>query len=123
QCKLAVGAPIEPFEREADRAAAAAPSGGSVRVSSTMPSSPSGTTSGSQASLTERISSAGGGRPLSDALRNDMEPAFGADFSNVRIHDTSQDRADAENLGARAFTHKNDIWLGPGSSADDRGLM
>jgi hypothetical protein len=52
-----------------------------------------------------------------------METTFDADFSEVRLHDTQQDRADAEGIGARAFTHKHHIWLGRNGRADDRGLL
>lgn len=102
-----------------------------VRRTSAMPPSASGSTSpasgkndgGDGASMASRISSPSAGRPLAPPLREDMESSFGADFSAVRIHDTRQDRADADELGARAFTHRSGIWLGPGSRADDRSLM
>ena len=75
------------------------------------------------ADLEARIQSPGGGRPLPVAMRTDMETAMGADFSNVRVHEGAGDRADADRLNAKAFTHGSDIWIGSSGSANDRQLM
>lgn len=63
----------------------------------------------------------GGGEGLESSLRNRMEPAFKADFGNVRVHTGS--KADTLNraLNARAFTTGQDIFFrdgeyNPGSS-------
>ena len=53
----------------------------------------------------------GSGRPLPDQTRAFMEPRFGADFSNVRIHETP-DLASA--IQAQAFTHGQDIYFNSG---------
>lgn len=57
-------------------------------------------------------SSLGSGSHLPGGLQSRMEGAFGADFSNVRIHANS----DADNLnsslGARAFTVGQDVYFG-----------
>ncbi|MFI6033122.1 DUF4157 domain-containing protein [Streptomyces sp. NPDC051315] len=53
-----------------------------------------------------------GGRPLDDATRTDMEARFGADFSDVRIHDDGAARASAGEVGARAYTSGNHIVIG-----------
>ena len=53
----------------------------------------------------------GTGQPLSDETRAFMEPRFGADFSNVRIHETP-DLAGA--IQAQAFTHGQDIYFNSG---------
>lgn len=64
----------------------------------------------------------GGGRALDGGVRQQMEAAFGRDFSGVRIHTASE--ADALNraVNARAFTTGQDIFFrsgeyAPGSSA------
>lgn len=124
QAKLSIGAPNDAYEQEADRAASAVTAGTPVAPVAGMrervaPAAGGGEPAGPAA----RIAAPDAGRPLSPALRAEMEGAFGADFSAVRIHDTRQAQEDAESLGARAFTHRNGIWLGPGSSASDRGLM
>ncbi|MBP0003739.1 MAG: DUF4157 domain-containing protein [Cyanobacteria bacterium SBC] len=53
----------------------------------------------------------GSGRPLSDETRSFMEPRFGADFSDVRVHETP-DLANA--IQAQAFTHGQDIYFNSG---------
>ncbi len=56
----------------------------------------------------------GGGRALDDTVRAKMESAFGADFSNVRLHtDGESDRLN-HSLGARAFTVGQDIFFREG---------
>jgi ribosomal protein S18 acetylase RimI-like enzyme len=57
----------------------------------------------------------GGGRPLPDAVRDKMEAALGADFSNVRVHVGPQ----AERIGAVAFTMGTDIYFAPGRFQPD----
>lgn len=46
----------------------------------------------------------GAGRPLPDPVRQDMETAFGRNFSHVRIHDSPRAAASAEGIGAHAYT-------------------
>lgn len=57
----------------------------------------------------------GGGRQLPDAVRSKMETAFGADFSAVRVHVGAQ----AERIGALAFTTGTDIYFAPGRYQPD----
>ena len=56
-----------------------------------------------------------GGRPLPEAVRGKMEAALGADFSNVRVHVGAQ----AERIGAIAFTVGSDIYFAPGRFQPD----
>src|SRR5262249_22998146 len=64
----------------------------------------------------------GGGSPLPDALRAEMEGRLGADFGGVRVHTDSAASASAESVGAHAYTVGNDVvfrsdqW-DPGSAA------
>ncbi len=69
------------------------------------------------------ISSQSAGTPLRPDVRNALESGMGADLSNVRIHEDGSARAAAASINARAFTHKNDIWLGEGQSQSDLHLM
>jgi uncharacterized protein DUF4157 len=71
----------------------------------------------------EAIASKGVGKPIEPATRGTLESRLGTDFSGVRVHDDSAARASADALNARAFTHGNDIWLGPGASQNDTRLM
>ena len=57
----------------------------------------------------------GGGKPLPDAVRGQMEAALGADFSAVRVHVGPQ----AERIGAVAFTTGNDLYFAPGRYQPD----
>jgi len=67
--------------------------------------------------LESRLSSSkGGGSSLSDEVRSFMEPRFGADFSQVRVHTDSQAVQMNKDLGAQAFTHGHDIYFGAGKS-------
>ena len=61
-------------------------------------------------------SSKGGGSPLPDNVRSFMEPRFGADFSQVRVHTDSQAVQMNQAVGAQAFTHGSDIYYGSGKS-------
>ena len=78
---------------------------------------------GPAAIASRAIASSGPGRPLHPAVRSRLEPAFGADLSHVRVHDSPADRDAASGINARAFTHGSDIWLGHGESDSDVHLM
>ena len=75
------------------------------------------------ATLEASISQArGGGQAMSDAIRQPMEQAFGANFSNVRIHSDSQSDQLNRSINAQAFTTKNDIFFSKGKyNPGDRG--
>lgn len=60
------------------------------------------------------------GRNLNASERADMEPRFGRDFSNVRVH-TNAPEADA--MGARAFTVGNDIGFARGESPEENPAL
>ena len=59
-------------------------------------------------------SSKGGGSPLSEDVRSFMEPRFGADFSQVRVHTDSESVQMNRKLNAQAFAHGQDIHFGAG---------
>jgi hypothetical protein len=50
-------------------------------------------------------------QPLPEALRQSMEKRLGADFSQVRVHESEI----PPQLGARAYVQENDIHIAPGS--------
>jgi hypothetical protein len=58
--------------------------------------------------------SKGGGSPLPDEVRSFMEPRFGADLSQVRVHTGSEAVQMNKELNAQAFTHGKDIYFGSG---------
>jgi len=54
------------------------------------------------------------GHPLDPATRAFMEPRFGHDFSQVRVHTDTDASHSADAIGARAYTSGNEIVFGPG---------
>ncbi|HLP92144.1 MAG TPA: DUF4157 domain-containing protein [Nostocaceae cyanobacterium] len=67
-------------------------------------------------------SSKGGGSQLPHQVRRFMEPRFGANFSQVRVHtDTTAVQMNRE-LGAQAFTHGSDIYYGEGKAPGNNEL-
>jgi len=70
----------------------------------------------------QRIQSArGGGQALDSGVRAQMEPAFGANFGGVRVHNNAGADSLNRSLSARAFTTGQDIFFkrgeySPGSS-------
>jgi hypothetical protein len=69
------------------------------------------------------IRSPGAGQSLPTGVRRRIEPQLGANLSNVRVHtDASAARA-AGSLHARAFTHRNHIFLNRTESSSNLRLM
>jgi|GEM_PF-6526698 len=58
--------------------------------------------------------SKGSGSPLSSDVKTEMESGFGADFGNVKVHTGTQAQKMSSELGAQAFTHKEDIYFNNG---------
>lgn len=59
-------------------------------------------------------SSKGSGSALSKETKTEMESGFGADFSNVRIHNDSNAVQMSREIGAQAFANGNDIYFNEG---------
>lgn len=59
-------------------------------------------------------SSAGKGNNLSAKTQKEMSSSFGADFSNVRVHNGNEAATMNEELNAQAFTHGSDIYFNEG---------
>ena len=68
-----------------------------------------------------------GGSPLPETTRAFFEPRFGADFSNVRVHDGLNALNTARLINAKAFTFGQNIAFGAGQydphSQDGRRLL
>ncbi|MEP3346273.1 MAG: DUF4157 domain-containing protein [Litoreibacter sp.] len=75
------------------------------------------------ADVSRIVANPGPGRALPSGVRKRIEPHFGTSFEDVRLHDTPADQDAAARIGARAFAHKNRIWLGRGESATNTRLM
>jgi hypothetical protein len=65
----------------------------------------------------------GGGAPLQPTLRQRAETRFGTDFSGVRVHTGDEASALNAEVGARAFTTGNDIFLGRETSPNDERTL
>lgn len=61
----------------------------------------------------------GKGAPLGDDVRSLMEPRFGADFSQVRVHTDATSIQLNKDAGAQAFTHGNDVYFNAGKYSPD----
>ena len=62
---------------------------------------------------------AGPGRPLEASARAFMEPRFGHDFGDVRVHDDAQAAGSAAEIGALAYTSGTSIVFGRGRYAPE----
>jgi hypothetical protein len=69
------------------------------------------------------LTTTGQSAPLNDQVRSASENVLQTDFSNVRVHSGPKVQRAAESINAKAFTHKNNIYLGHGASGSDLGLM
>ena len=63
--------------------------------------------------------SKGSGSPLSNEARSFMEPRFGTDFSNVKVHTDSSAVQMNQDIQAQAFTHGQDIYFNSGKYSPD----
>lgn len=128
QAKLKVGSPDDVYEREADRVANSIQRQIEEEEELQMKSAPevqrqveeeeeiqtkvTRTQSTSLSSLEESINVArDGGQPLAEPTRAALEPHFGYDFSEVRVHtDAEADRLSRQ-LEAEAFTTGKDVFF------------
>jgi len=69
------------------------------------------------------IATRGAGAPLPAPTRATLERGMGVDLGGVRVHTGAGAEHATRQLGARAFTHGSDIWLGRGESPRDTRLM
>lgn len=150
QAKLTVGAPDDPFEREADRVAAtvmrmpepvvqrkcaACAAGGAPcptcdeeekRVRRKAANAPSAAPHAGEVSA-DFASRLRGGSPLDAGSRAFFEPRFGHDFGSVRVHTGPEAAAAARSIHARAFTLGRDVAFAAGEydphSERGRGLL
>lgn len=129
QPKLTIGPPNDRYEQEADRVAdtvmrmpvpgAGPHPSGDPLATDRVQAKPlvQLKTTNSSSGLHEAPSSVSGvlrspGRPLDAATRGFMEPRFGYDFSQVRVHADARASASAREVNARAYTVGHDIVFG-----------
>jgi hypothetical protein len=149
--KLSVSSPNDPSEQEAESVARMVSAGRNAPPISTMGSGTSamrkpeekeekqagaslsllpahtiardGEGAADTSTASSAIANKGAGSPISPAMRNTIEPHMGTDLSSARVHKDSAANEAAGSIGARAFTHGNDIFLGRGESENDTHLM
>jgi hypothetical protein len=119
QKETSIGASDDPLELEADRVAAHVLA---ARAGDTAPVPVRGEArqaSGQAGVAPARVDQVLGtpGTPLDDALRNELEPAFGYDLSPVRLHLGALAEQSAEDVSAQAYAVGHDIVFGAGQFA------
>lgn len=72
---------------------------------------------------TSAVQSKGSGMPLLGEVQDHIESHLQADLSGVRVHADAGAASAADAMGARAFTHGSDVFLGSGERPSDMGLM
>jgi hypothetical protein len=76
-----------------------------------------------QGDLESRVrQSQNSGSALPSNVRSAIEPKLGADLGQVRVHTDSTAVQLSQEMGAKAFTHKNHIFYGKGHSPSDLKL-
>jgi hypothetical protein len=136
QPKLVVGQPNDPLEQEADRVAERVQSGSHQSAQTTSTEADSvqrkcakceekvqAKSLGTIAASSSSLPLPDAGSALSKEVRSRVEPILGADLSHVRVHNSPSAQATAKDLNAKAFTHKNHIWLGANQSPNDIALL
>jgi hypothetical protein len=142
QTKLTVGQPNDRYEQEADRVAEqvmsmpdtavqrtvedseeteiqAKPIAGITRFVQRKAAGPTKAASGLEAQLN---GSKGQGSGLPDDVRSFMEPRFGVDFGQVRVHTDGNAVQMNKSLGAKAFAHGSDVYYGAGNTPGNDAL-
>jgi len=125
QPKLMANTPGDAHEQEADRVAAQVMEINSSQPAvQEMPSKAMEAEEGhafesSNGIETQLSSSSGGGNALPDGVRTFMEPHFGTDFSQVRVHADEAAARKSSALNARAFTRGPDIFFNRGQYAPE----
>lgn len=139
QAKLSMGAPDDPYEREADQMADTVmrmiePSfiqrqcatcdhdkiNRKPLFSSISPIIQMKSENTASESVNQGIQAGkGSGSPLQNTSRSFMESRFGADFSNIRIHTGADSIQMNSELNAQAFTVGHDIYFNEGKYQPD----
>ena len=115
----ALSTPGDPLEEEADRTARAVMGPGPSVAVSRSPAEPSEAVSGA---LDAGMKQMGTGEPLAEPVREFMEPRFGTDFGDVRVHTDGAAQQANKSLQAEAFTYGQDIYFGSGRAPSNDAL-
>ena len=84
-------------------------------ANSTASPAPSVATTGAPSLVNQALAEPG--HSLDQGMRSRFEPSFGADFGNVRVHNSTTASASAAAVGAMAYTIGEDVVFGSGHYA------
>jgi hypothetical protein len=125
QTKLAIGKPGDKYEQEADAMANYATGQISQQGSADiqrmeeeeemLQASAKGPLQASPDLQQQLAGSTGKGQELPEHTKAEMEAVFGSDFSQVKVHTDTAAVQMNQQLGARAFTHGNDVYFNQGA--------
>ncbi|MEN0003502.1 MAG: DUF4157 domain-containing protein [Bacteroidota bacterium] len=125
QPKLAIGQKGDRYEQEADQMAERVIN--KMEEEEVMMKAESSQHSPSSGFEQQLQQSRGGGQALPSATLREMNQAFGADFSSVRVHSDHNAVQMNEDIGAKAFTNRNNIYFNEGkyqpASSDGKRLL
>ncbi len=122
QAKLVVAQVDDPLEHEADRVAeqVTGPSATAHVEPKTPGVFPAAVQTRTVAHVSgDRVDELGGGAPLELSVRTLMEPRFGRDFSDVRVHTGAEADRSARSYGALAYTRGRNVVFRDGQYAPD----
>ena len=130
QTKLKVNQPGDMYEQEADQVAEQVMRRTDVespvsdnedetkkslmRKQSTEPQADASTDSSNVSPVVHTVLNSGGGQPLDTTTRAFMEPRFGHDFSQVRVHTGARAAESAQAVNALAYTAGRNVVFGMG---------
>ena len=72
---------------------------------------------------TAAVDGRGAGHPVNPSVRSKAEAHLGAHLGDVRVHTDELAQQASAAMGARAFAHKSDVFLGAAESPADTKLM
>lgn len=126
QTKLAVNQPGDHLEQEADHMADSVIRGGkqapvlsNCSLGALQRDQPNTSSASTSAPPIVHEALGGSGQPLDSSTRAFMEPRFGHDFGNVRVHFDARGAASARSVNALAYTVGHDIVFSDGAFAPD----
>jgi hypothetical protein len=131
QAKMEVGQSNDKHEKEADKIADSVMGSGNPpsisNLGDTIQQSGEGGGTASPKLENQINGSKGNGQSLSNDVQKEMGNKIGSDFSNVNVHTDNNAIQMNKELGAKAFTHGNDIYFNQGNfspnSQDGKHLL
>ncbi len=131
QTQLEIGQPNDAYEQEANAVASSVVNGSkapSISAVGTSVQTSSDSANHASPQLQQQLSATKGqGESLPENVQHEMGSKIGADFSGVKVHTNSNAIQMNKELGAKAFTHGNDIYFNQGnyntSTNEGKGLL